>query len=144
MSFVCQAAYPKRTMKPLKQPRSIERLQKMHDDIDFGSLSSFIMNNSNLQSLVVEHGDIALENSRILALAGAHLAARKSLSRFCLTHNNLSNDGRNNCSTERLYVIGDIQHLREPPHRKGWMYENKHQMSLTPECCKNQDYVLIS
>ena len=78
-------------MDGLCRNQYIKRLEVIRCEIDFASLSSFILNNSNLQWLRLENVPIGLENARMLAMA-LHQRQHKSLTKFCLRGNNIEDE----------------------------------------------------
>jgi len=78
-------------MQGLCRNQSIERIDARHCEIDFSSLSPFIINSRNLRSLELWNVDISLENASNLAMALSR-RQHKSLTRFVLSRNNLSSE----------------------------------------------------
>ena len=78
-------------MEGLCRNQSIERLDIWRCEIDFSSLTPFIVNNSNLRSLELWNVDISLGNASNLAMALSR-RQHKSLTRFVLDQNNLDDD----------------------------------------------------
>jgi len=78
-------------MEGLCRNHSIERIGARHCEIDFSSLSPFIINSRNLRSLELWNVDISLGNASNLAMALSQ-RQHKSLTKFCFSRNNLSND----------------------------------------------------
>ncbi|KAK1737925.1 leucine-rich repeat protein, partial [Skeletonema marinoi] len=78
-------------MEGLCRNYSIERIDARHCEIDFSSLSPFIINSRNLRSLELWNVDISLENASSLAIA-LNRRQRKSLATICLWCNNLRNE----------------------------------------------------
>eukprot|EP00984_Skeletonema_dohrnii_P013669 scaffold5676_cov87-Skeletonema_dohrnii-CCMP3373.AAC.1 len=78
-------------MEGLCRNQSIERLDIRRCDIDFSSLSPFIINSRNLRSLELWNVDILLGNTSNLAMALSR-RQHKSLTSICLSGNNLSNE----------------------------------------------------
>jgi len=76
-------------MEGLCRDQSIERLDIRRCEIDFSSLSPFIVNNGNLKDLRLFHVDIFCAHSLAMALSQRQ---HKSLTKFCFSGNNLSND----------------------------------------------------
>mmetsp|Transcript_20290 Transcript_20290/g.30908 ORF Transcript_20290/g.30908 Transcript_20290/m.30908 type:complete len:488 (-) Transcript_20290:107-1570(-) len=76
-------------MEGLCRNHSIERIGARHCEIDFSSLSPFIVNNGNLKDLRLFHVDIFCAHSLAMALSQRQ---HKSLTKFCFSGNNLSND----------------------------------------------------
>lgn len=70
---------------------SIKELQVYHNDIEFGRLSPFIINNGNLKELRLFDIHIGLENAHSLAMA-LHQRKQKSLNAFCLNESNIDNE----------------------------------------------------
>ncbi|KAK1739913.1 leucine-rich repeat protein, partial [Skeletonema marinoi] len=78
-------------MEGLCRNQSIERLDIWRCEIDFSSLTPFIVNNSNLRSLELWNVDISLGNASNLAMALSR-RQHESLTRFVLDQNNLDDD----------------------------------------------------
>ena len=78
-------------MEGLCRNHSIERIGATHCEIDFSSLSPFIINSRNLRSLELWNVDISLENASSLAMA-LNRRQRKSLATIYLWCNNLRNE----------------------------------------------------
>eukprot|EP00984_Skeletonema_dohrnii_P013003 scaffold5350_cov98-Skeletonema_dohrnii-CCMP3373.AAC.1 len=76
-------------MEGLCRNQSIERLDIRRCEIDFSSLSPFIVNNGNLKDLRLFDVDIFCAHSLAMALSQRE---HKSLTKFCLSGNNLSNE----------------------------------------------------
>mmetsp|Transcript_32267 Transcript_32267/g.65629 ORF Transcript_32267/g.65629 Transcript_32267/m.65629 type:complete len:698 (+) Transcript_32267:77-2170(+) len=76
-------------MEGLCRDQSIERLDIRRCEIDFSSLSPFIVNNGNLKDLRLFDVDIFCAHSLAMALSQRQ---HKSLTAFCFSRNNLSND----------------------------------------------------
>eukprot|EP00984_Skeletonema_dohrnii_P001637 scaffold526_cov71-Skeletonema_dohrnii-CCMP3373.AAC.1 len=78
-------------MEGLCRNQSIEHLDIRRCDIDFSSLSPFIIYSRNLRALELWNVDVSLGNASNLAMALSQ-RQHKSLTRFVLSRNNLSSE----------------------------------------------------